>query len=64
MKVISQYKEGEIVRFSDADYEIIKHHISGCTVRPVKTVIHQVKDRVITVRPKPFQVSNMTEVET
>lgn len=63
MKTISEYKTGEIVRFADNDYEIINHHVSGCTVRPVKTVIHQIQDKVISVRPNSFQVSNFTEIE-
>lgn len=63
MKTISEFKSGDMVRFADADYEIIKHHISGCTVRPVKTVQHRIGDKVITYRPTSYQVSNATEIE-
>ncbi len=63
MKLISESKIGDIVRFADADFEILKHHISGCTVRPIRAVVHQIKDKVISVRPSPYQVSNFTEIE-
>lgn len=63
MKLISLFKIGEVVRFADADYEVINHSLSGCTVRAYKKVVHQIKDKVITIRPSPFQVSNMTEIE-
>lgn len=63
MKTISEFKIGDTVRFADADYEIVKHHISGCTVRPIKAAVHQVKDKIISVRPNSYQVSNFTEIQ-
>lgn len=61
MKIISEFKEGEVVRFADADYEIINQHVLGCTVRQLGAI--EINGRIVSIKKAPIQVSNMTEIQ-
>ena len=65
MKLISQSKIGDIVEIEGGQVEIIRHHIAGCLVKPVKINTQEVLGNQVAILPTSanFQISNWTEIK-
>ena len=62
---ISDCKEGDIVEIEGGQVEIIRHHIAGCLVKPVKINTQEVLGSQVAILPTSanFQISNWTEIK-